>query len=75
MIMLNPNLNKNAENMLETHNFSFNQDLYGKRLRVALVEFIRPEKKFDGIEALREQICSDTGLVKKILHEMPKEFR
>ncbi|NQV56462.1 MAG: bifunctional riboflavin kinase/FAD synthetase [Rhodospirillales bacterium] len=48
--------------VLETHLFDFDQDIYGKHLRVALVDFLRDEKKFDGIEALTKQIeidCTD----------------
>lgn len=37
---------------LETHIFDYERDLYGRHLRVALVEFIRPDVKFDGTEAL-----------------------
>ena len=55
--------------------FDFNQDIYGKHLRVALVGFIRPEVKFDGIGELKAQITSDTRLAKKILSGKPPEFR
>ena len=41
----------------EVYIFDFTDDIYDKLLRVALVEFIRPEKKFDGIAQLREQIA------------------
>ncbi len=53
--------------LLETHIFDFNQDIYGKHLRVGLVEFIRPEKKFDGIDALKAQIDADCGLAREML--------
>ena len=42
---------------------------------MALVEFIRPEVKFDGINELQAQITSDTGLAKLILLGKPPEFR
>ena len=61
--------------LLETHIFDFNEDIYGKHLRVALVGFIRPEVKFDGINELQAQITSDTGLAKLILSGKPPEFR
>ena len=44
---------------LETHLFDFAGDLYGRHLRVALIDFIRPERKFDGLEALKAQIAAD----------------
>jgi len=61
--------------LLETHIFDFNEDIYGKHLRVALVGFIRPEVKFDGINELQAQITSDTGLAKQILSGKPPEFK
>ncbi|MBI3454116.1 MAG: bifunctional riboflavin kinase/FAD synthetase [Rhodospirillales bacterium] len=44
---------------LEVHLFDFSGDLYGRNLRVALIDFLRPECKFDGIEALKAQIGRD----------------
>jgi riboflavin kinase / FMN adenylyltransferase len=46
---------------LETHLFDFAADLYGRHLRVALIDFIRPERKFDGLEALKAQIAADSA--------------
>ena len=46
--------------LLETHLFDFNGDLYGKYVRVALVEHLRPERKFDNIDALKQQIAADS---------------
>jgi riboflavin kinase/FMN adenylyltransferase len=45
---------------LEVHLFDFAGDLYGRHLRVALIDFLRPEKKFDGLPALRAQIAEDS---------------
>ncbi len=52
---------------VEAHLFDFDGDLYGKMLRVALVEFLRPEMKFDGIEAIRAQIGLDSAHARAIL--------
>jgi riboflavin kinase/FMN adenylyltransferase len=46
--------------LLETHLFDFAGDLYGKYLRVALVEHLRPERKFESFEALKQQIAIDS---------------
>ncbi len=46
---------------LEAHLFDFDGDLYGRHLRVRLIEFLRPEKKFDGLDALRAQIARDSA--------------
>ncbi len=48
-----------TENRLETHLFDFEGDVYGKYICVELVEFIRPEKKFDDFGALKAQILKD----------------
>ena len=53
--------------VLESHLFDFNKDIYGAHLRVALVEFIRPEQKFDGIDELTAQIRQDCAQSKAIL--------
>lgn len=44
---------------LEVHLFDFAADLYGRHLRVALIDYLRPEKKFDGLPALTAQIAED----------------
>lgn len=53
--------------LLETHIFDFAEDIYGKQLRVALIEFLRPEQKFDGIEALKERIEIDSATARRTL--------
>ena len=55
------------DTVLEPHIFDFHEDLYGRHLRVELIEYLRPEKKFDGIEALRTQIAKDCEQARKIL--------
>jgi riboflavin kinase/FMN adenylyltransferase len=52
---------------LEAHLFDFSADLYGKHLRVALIDFIRPEMKFDGLDALKTQIAADSNTARNIL--------
>jgi len=56
---------------LEVHLFDFDGDLYGETLRVRLIDFLRPEKKFDGLDALRAQIALDCGRAREILAESP----
>jgi riboflavin kinase/FMN adenylyltransferase len=44
---------------LEAHLFDFAGDLYGSRVRVAFIEHLRPERRFDGLDALKAQITAD----------------
>ena len=44
---------------VEVHLFDFDGDLYGARLRVHVIERLRPEQKFAGFEALKAQIARD----------------
>ncbi len=53
----------------ETHIFDFNEDIYGKPIKVNLLKFLRSEKKFSGPKELAEQIGKDVMLAKKILAE------
>ncbi len=57
--------------ILEAHLINFSANLYGSRILVSLIEFIREEKKFDGLESLRAQIAADTELAKNILLAEP----
>lgn len=52
---------------LEVHLFDWNGDLYGQDLEVRFVEFLRPERKFDGLEALKEQIAEDAAAARRAL--------
>lgn len=48
----------------ETHIFDFNQNIYGKKIEVELLDFIREEEKFSSVEALCEQIKRDIATLK-----------
>ncbi|WP_410510871.1 bifunctional riboflavin kinase/FAD synthetase [Paenibacillus sp. BR2-3] len=53
----------------EVHLFDYDGDLYEKQLTVELVSYIRPERKFDSIQALIQQIGSDAETAKKLLKD------
>jgi len=65
-----------GENRLsaETHIFDFNQDIYGKKIKINLLKHLRGEKKFSGPEELAEQIHQDIHQAKEILAEAQKEL-
>ncbi len=47
--------------LLEVHLFGLQSDIYGEELEVEFVRYIRPERKFEGLEALRDQISQDVA--------------
>ena len=55
------------ENRLEVHLFDYIESLYGQTLKVDFIRRIRDEKKFNGIEALIEQLSKDERRCRAIL--------
>ena len=51
----------------ETYIFDFKGDLYGSTLSVALIDYLRPELKFDGLPALITQMATDCDRAREIL--------
>ena len=51
------------ELLLETHVIGFSGDLYGKQLRICLIEKLRDEKRFASIGDLKEQLMRDYNLI------------
>jgi len=60
--------------MLEIFLFDFKGDLYGQKLDVAFVGFIRDELKFDGIDALVRQMDDDSAKARAKLAADPDAF-
>ncbi|MFT4718718.1 MAG: riboflavin kinase/FMN adenylyltransferase, partial [Rickettsiales bacterium] len=54
-----PTISNEKKPIFEIHIFNFNKDIYGKKVRVRFLYFIREERKFDNIEALKSQIKND----------------
>ena len=63
---IKPTLNGNSP-ILEVHIPNFNEDLYGKKLTIQILNKIRDEKKFDSLEELKKQITKDTEECLKLL--------
>ena len=61
-----PMFGENRPN-LETFLFDFSGDLYGQHLSVALVDYLRPELKFSGLDALIAQMNADCRQARDIL--------
>ena len=52
---------------LEVHLFDFAGDIYGRTLETELIAFLRAEKKFDGLDALKTQIAADSAAARRLL--------
>ena len=64
-----PMFGENRPN-LETFIFDFSGDLYGTTLSVALVDYLRAEEAFDGLDALIAQMNSDCSRARAILSDL-----
>lgn len=52
----------------ETHIFDFDGNLYGKTVTVEFLSFLRAERKFGGVEALKSQISKDIEKAKNLIN-------
>jgi riboflavin kinase/FMN adenylyltransferase len=66
-----PTVNEVAEPLLEVHLFDFEGDLYGQRMAVEFVAKLRDEMKFDGLDALKQQMRHDERSAREILGMNP----
>jgi riboflavin kinase / FMN adenylyltransferase len=55
-----------SERTLEIHLFDFAREIYGKDLEVRFIRYLRPEKKFESIEALARQIEADVKQAREL---------
>ena len=55
--------------LLEVNLFDVSPDLYGRKLRVQFIDFIRPEMKFSGLDELKAQIACDADAARQTLSE------
>jgi len=70
-----PTLHKNRPPYLEVHLIDDHQDLYGKELEVFFLNYLRPEKCFASLEALKSQIRQDILNAKNLsISKQPEEL-
>jgi riboflavin kinase / FMN adenylyltransferase len=55
-----------SERVLEIHLLDFDHDIYGKDIEVRFVRYLRPEQKFDDVDALVRQIELDVQQARKL---------
>ncbi|GLS86393.1 riboflavin biosynthesis protein [Cypionkella aquatica] len=61
-----PMFGENTPN-LETYIFDFKGDLYGHHVSIGLIDYLRPEMKFDGLPGLMTQMAADVAQARAIL--------
>lgn len=54
---------------VETHIFDFQEEIYGKEVKVSFISKIREEKKFASLDALKEQMARDVAFGKQYFRE------
>lgn len=57
----------NDRRTIESNIFDFSGDLYGQRIRVSFVEYLREERKFPSVDDLVRQIRTDAGQARRLL--------
>jgi riboflavin kinase/FMN adenylyltransferase len=62
-----PTVNEGPESRLEVNIFDWSGDIYGQDIAVALVDYIRPEMKFSGLDELKARIAADAASARRIL--------
>jgi len=55
-----------SERVLEIHLLDFNRDIYGEDVEVQFVSYLRPEKKFENVDALARQIALDVQQAREL---------
>ena len=55
------------QELLEVCFFDFDEDLYGQTIEVALIDYLRPEAKFDTLDALKAQMDEDAAEARRLL--------
>ena len=57
--------------VIEVNIFNFDQDIYDQTIIVQVFEFIRGEQKFEGLDALKNQLAQDKLNTATILQKYP----
>lgn len=52
---------------IEAHLLDFNRDIYGEELSLSIVHYLRPERRFDSLQALSAQLAKDRDTISAIL--------
>lgn len=61
-----PTVTDNGQVFIESYLYNFRENIYGKTIEVHFLEYMRKEKKFDSIDALKEQLQKDMEMGQNI---------
>ena len=64
-----PTVNDSEKKTLEIHLLDFHQNIYGQKVQVEFMEYVRAEQKFEGLDALARALEQDREQVRQILFE------
>lgn len=62
----NPTVNGKAK-IVETYIFNFIKEVYGEEVTIEIIQYVRPEIKFNSIDELKEQLNKDKQFAKEYL--------
>jgi riboflavin kinase/FMN adenylyltransferase len=62
-----PTVNSSPERLLEVHLFDYSDDCYDEDIEVKFEKFLRSERKFASVDALKEQIARDAAEARSAL--------
>lgn len=61
-----PTLSSQGEIRIEVHILDFNEDIYGKRIRVELIDFLRADRFFPNLNELQKQLEKDKESIRRL---------
>ena len=69
-IGVRPTVKASGVEVVETHIFNFDRDLYGDSMRVGFVQRLRDERAFESLDLLRSQIAADCGRARMLFDRL-----
>jgi len=68
-----PTIGTDNPKSIEVNIFNFNEDIYDKRISIKILHYLRDDKKFEGIESLKQQLIIDRDNSLKFFERYSKE--
>lgn len=66
----NPTVTDEKQLRIEVHIFDFDENVYGKKIKINLLEYLREEKKFDSLDELIKEMNSDKEKTLSIIEKL-----